>query len=311
MNEEWRKLILGFLHPSPLIAGQHKPTFPWWLALPFILSQAWWNCWLILRSMFIRFLPLWPHYVLWCSLQAGAMSSGNYSANNKRDDGHGPGGWQYPSSYNDLQQPPQDGMTTQPSVGRFTEKLKANCMFVRKPATPTMVPRKDSSSQSGSSDIVNLNAAPGAERKVSHSHSNHLLCQLCWVGQKNAIKVAINQPKFPNDNTVESSRRTLTKFSYRRWTKTIRRERNDGFRTEVRMRLIFVFQVCSVGTDIPFKGILDWSPLRFLHQRSLFNRKQWQLIYLSFSEVKLTQTSCCFESIESYSSVFHRWKCAY
>ncbi|KAG0628849.1 hypothetical protein M758_1G056900 [Ceratodon purpureus] len=99
------------------------------------------------------------------------MSSGSsYSSNNKKDDNYGQGGWQY-SSYNDPQQPTQDGMTTQPSVGRFTEQGKAATMFVKKPATPTLAPPKDSSSPPGSGGIVDLRGAPRAEGKMNKNSS--------------------------------------------------------------------------------------------------------------------------------------------
>jgi len=100
------------------------------------------------------------------------MSSGSYSANQNKDD-YGQGGYgQYSNAFNDGQ-PSQDGMTTQPSVGRFTEKERANSMFSRKPATPVLPPAntsmlsQDSSSQSSSGGIVNLRAPPRAEGKVS------------------------------------------------------------------------------------------------------------------------------------------------
>jgi len=103
------------------------------------------------------------------------MSSGSYSANQDKDD-YGPGGYGYPysgGSYNEAQ-PSQDGMTTQPSVGRFTEKERVNSMFSRKPATPVMPPAnnsmmlsQDSSSQSSSGGIVNLRAGPRGEGKMN------------------------------------------------------------------------------------------------------------------------------------------------
>lgn len=78
------------------------------------------------------------------------------------------------------QQPMVDGMTMQPSVGRFTEKERRGnvSMFARKPATPVMSPLSNcllpqdnsSSSQSSSSGvIVNLRAASRAEGKVSNA----------------------------------------------------------------------------------------------------------------------------------------------
>lgn len=116
------------------------------------------------------------------------MSSGSYSANQDKDEygggqGGGSGGGQYYAGnnhhfYNEMQQPAHDGMSTQPSVGRFTEKERSNSMFSRKPATPTLPPAnnslllsQDSASQSSSGGIVNLRAGPRAEAKMNKSVS--------------------------------------------------------------------------------------------------------------------------------------------
>lgn len=98
-------------------------------------------------------------------------SHGSYSSSNIKDD-YGQGGHrpQYSGAFNESQ-PAQDGMTTQPSVGRFTEKERANSMFVRKPATPALAPASQSgmsgSGSNNSSGIVNLRGAPLPEGKVS------------------------------------------------------------------------------------------------------------------------------------------------
>lgn len=76
----------------------------------------------------------------------------------------------------------QDGMTTQPSVGRFTEQEKASSMFSRKPATPKNYDGSPAlagqsnhgvhlsgqdSCQSNAGGIVNLRPSPpGVEGKV-------------------------------------------------------------------------------------------------------------------------------------------------
>lgn len=129
------------------------------------------------------------------------MSSGSYNSVNKDDDeeeygqaGQGGGNYrQFPSTqYYDSQaatlQPreQQDGMTPQPSVGRFTEKEKTTTMFSRKPPTPknydgappsyshhgmqhhSQQSDRSSSQLSHSDGIVNLRAAaPRAEDKMS------------------------------------------------------------------------------------------------------------------------------------------------
>lgn len=101
-------------------------------------------------------------------------SHGSYSGSNnhnKKDWGQSGYQPQYSGTYNNESQPVQEGMITQPSVGRFTEKEKASAMFVRKPAPPALVPAGQSgmggSGSSNSSGIVNLRAAPRAEGKVS------------------------------------------------------------------------------------------------------------------------------------------------
>ncbi|XP_024392196.1 uncharacterized protein [Physcomitrium patens] len=97
-------------------------------------------------------------------------SHGSYSSSNIKDD-YGQGGHrpQYSGAFNESQ-PAQDGMTTQPSVGRFTEKERANSMFVRKPATPALAPASQSgmsgSGSNNSSGIVNLRGAPLPEGKM-------------------------------------------------------------------------------------------------------------------------------------------------
>lgn len=111
------------------------------------------------------------------------MSSGSYSSNkpDHNDDGygHGQGGYnrQYGTpAYNDASQGAsmQDGMTTQPSVGRFTEQEKASSMFSRKPSTPKNydgtpamagqsnhgVHYSGQDSQSNAGGIVNLRPPP-------------------------------------------------------------------------------------------------------------------------------------------------------
>lgn len=108
------------------------------------------------------------------------MSSGSYSSNkpDNNDDPYGQGGYnrQYGNpAYNDASQSSmQEGMTTQPSVGRFTEQEKASSMFSRKLSTPKNyegspalagqsnhgVHHSGQDSQSNAGGIVNLRPAP-------------------------------------------------------------------------------------------------------------------------------------------------------
>jgi hypothetical protein len=128
------------------------------------------------------------------------MSSGSCSSNkpDHNDDGYGQGGYhrQFANpAYNDTapSASTQEGMTTQPSVGRFTEHEKASSMFSRKPSTPKNydgssalagqsnrgVRHSGQESQSNPSGIVSLRPAPPrGEGKVRCQKLNPLLHSL-------------------------------------------------------------------------------------------------------------------------------------